>query len=56
MTCICDFQRTCCGTGMLLCDTCGGDFCVCPCGGQRECPGCPDCEGGDDGYPEDDDA
>lgn len=41
--CICDFPRDCAGLGMLLCEGCGGDMCVCPCGGDMDCPGCEAC-------------
>ena len=44
MTCMCDFPSSCGGTGHLECDGCGGDICVCLCGGDLgECPGCEDC-------------
>lgn len=36
------------GMGVLYC-YCGGDFCVCHFHGETECPGCDDCEGGEDG-------
>lgn len=36
------------GLGTLYC-TCGGDQCVCGWNGEAPCPGCPDCEGDDDG-------
>lgn len=44
--CICDFPPTCDGNGVLACEGCGGDFCVCGvCNGhgEVECPGCSDC-------------
>jgi hypothetical protein len=37
------FPRSCGGLGALLCVGCGGDMCVCPCGGQEDCPGCEEC-------------
>jgi hypothetical protein len=46
--CICEFPSRCGGLGMLYCDGCGGDQCICICGGESECFGCPDCEGNDD--------
>ena len=47
MTCLCDFPDCCDGLGVLLCDGCGGDQCVCTCGGEMACPGCIDCGFGD---------
>lgn len=41
------------GSGMLHC-YCGGDFCCCHNHGESECPGCPDCDGGDDFNPYED--
>jgi hypothetical protein len=42
--CMCDFKGTCAGTGILECSPpCGGDQCICLCGGERECPGCDLC-------------
>lgn len=35
------------GLGVLNC-YCGGDLCVCHYHGETDCPGCPDCEDGDD--------
>ena len=46
--CICDWPSDCGGLGMLLCDGCGGDLCVCRCGGELECYGCERCEGADE--------
>lgn len=46
--CMCEFPNTCGGTGVLYCDGCGGDQCVCTCGGEGECIGCEECEGTDD--------
>lgn len=48
MKCICVFQRTCGGSGVLCCHYCGGDFCICRCGGEVDCYGCVDCESPDD--------
>jgi len=44
MACICDWPRECSGTGIINCDGCGGDQCVCTCGGEVSCPGCDYCE------------
>ena len=41
--CICDFPKTCDGMGVLFYEGCGGDICVCRCGGEIECDGCEDC-------------
>lgn len=41
--CRCDWPDVCDGTGMVVCQGCGGDFCVCACGGEWECPGCDEC-------------
>ena len=43
--CCCDFPEDCGGSGVLLCDGCGGDLCVCRCGGETECYGCDACCG-----------
>lgn len=54
MSCMCEFPRTCGGLGTLMCDGCGGDLCVCVCGGDCECPGCAECgDGLDDDYDDD---
>ena len=42
--CGCEWPDGCNGTGTLYCDGCGGDICVCICGGEMECPGCETCE------------
>ena len=45
--CICDFPATCDGSGILRCEGCGGEFCVCKScegNGEIECPGCEECE------------
>ena len=41
--CMCDFDDLCGGLGTLHCLGCGGDLCVCRCGGEIDCEGCPDC-------------
>jgi hypothetical protein len=46
--CLCDFPEDCGGTGMLQCQGCGGDFCVCLCSGEMECFGCAECPDRDD--------
>lgn len=43
--CTCDFQDRCGGLGVLFCDGCGGDLCICSCGGECDCYGCDDCDG-----------
>lgn len=40
--CGCEFD-TCNGTRFLHCQGCGGDLCICTCGGEAECYGCDDC-------------
>ena len=42
--CICEWPDHCAGTGILDCEGCGGDQCVCRCGGTMEGPGCDDCD------------
>ena len=42
--CICEWPDSCDDTGTLECLGCGGDLCVCRCGGTMACPGCEDCE------------
>jgi len=42
--CGCEWPDTCGGAGQLHCDGCGGDICVCICGGEMACVGCADCE------------
>lgn len=46
--CICDWPPTCHGGGTLRCRGCGGDACICQCGGEEECYGCRDCDREDD--------
>ena len=47
--CVCDWPhpreaRRCSGTGVQYCKGCGGDLCVCICGGERDCDGCEACD------------
>lgn len=53
MDCICDFPDTCSGSGFVSCGGCGGDLCICLCGGHSECYGCGMCDDAGD-YGEDD--
>lgn len=53
MGCMCEWPDGCGGLGTLICDGCGGDTCVCQCGGEMECPGCDECPNEDDGYYDD---
>jgi hypothetical protein len=54
--CLCSFAFACDGSGVLVCEPpCGGDFCVCRCGGEMSCPGCRECDGTDDDYFDGDD-
>lgn len=46
--CMCDWESGCGGLGVIHCRGCGGDLCVCVCGGEEECYGCEDCEDHDD--------
>ena len=46
--CICEWPDGCGGTRTLYCDGCGGDQCVCRCGGEMPCVGCDECPGDDD--------
>lgn len=46
--CLCVFPMHCGGVGYRDCHGCGGDVCVCTCGGERECSGCADCAHHDD--------
>lgn len=50
--CICEWRGGCSGVGMLECTGCGGDLCVCLCGGEQDCDGCEDCGGDDAGFDE----
>lgn len=45
LDCICEWPDGCAGLGVLYCDGCGGDLCVCGCGGESQCFGCDECEG-----------
>lgn len=45
--CICEWPADCGGSGGLNCQGCGGDLCVCVCGGESECFGCEMCPGDD---------
>jgi len=45
MTCMCEWDSACSGLGTIYCLGCGGDQCVCRCGGETDCPGCENCEG-----------
>lgn len=45
--CICEWPECCGGSGIIICEGCGGDLCVCRCGGEDQCPGCEDCDDGD---------
>lgn len=42
--CMCEWPDECDGTGVLHCEGCGGDLCVCVCGGECDCDGCEVCE------------
>lgn len=44
--CVCDWpaDERCNGAGVVSCEGCGGDLCVCVCGGSRDCGGCEACE------------
>jgi len=44
--CMCEWPDGCAGLGVLQCRGCGGDLCVCTCGGEIECDGCEDCSDG----------
>jgi hypothetical protein len=50
--CMCEWPDGCGGVGMLYCEGCGGDQCVCTCGGECECFGCDECDYGDGDYGE----
>ena len=41
--CICDWPTDCRGLGAIQCEGCGGDLCICRCGGEMDCPGCDYC-------------
>lgn len=42
--CMCEWPEGCGGLGVVFCDGCGGDLCVCQCGGEMECDGCDECQ------------
>jgi hypothetical protein len=42
--CVCEFGLACNGTGTIFCDGCGGDLCICLCGGEMPCEGCLYCD------------
>lgn len=41
--CICEWADGCGGVGTVFCEGCGGDLCVCLCGGEVPCRGCLEC-------------
>lgn len=43
--CGCEFDDDCNGAGTIYCVGCGGDLCICMCGGERPCEGCDWCTG-----------
>jgi hypothetical protein len=49
-SCICDWPTDCGGLGAICCEGCGGDICVCRCGGEMACPGCEYCDGAEEDY------
>lgn len=54
--CICDWPDSCEGVGTIFCEGCGGDQCVCACGGELSCTGCGQCPDDDpDDYDGDED-
>jgi hypothetical protein len=42
--CLCEWPESCGGLGVVQCEGCGGDQCICECGGECECFGCEDCD------------
>lgn len=42
--CMCEWDPGCSGTGTVYCRGCGGDQCVCVCGGEMDCEGCELCD------------
>jgi hypothetical protein len=42
--CMWPAELECDGLGVIVCEGCGGDQCVCRCGGEMPCPGCDYCE------------
>lgn len=51
--CMCIWTDGCGGSGLLMCAGCGGDLCICRCGGETECPGCDECRDADGGFEDD---
>lgn len=51
--CCCEWPSDCGGHGFVYCQGCGGDLCICLCGGHSECFGCDMCDADDD-WAEDD--
>lgn len=50
--CICEWPEGCAGVGVRYCRGCGGDQCVCRCGGELPCDmfdGCDECDVEDGG-------
>lgn len=41
--CVCEWPDTCGGSGLIRCVGCGGNLCVCLCGGEMPCGGCDEC-------------
>jgi hypothetical protein len=49
--CICEFPAECDGSGIVQCEGCGGDQCVCACcfgNGETTCEGCDECRHDDE--------
>ena len=42
--CMCEWESGCGGLGVIHCRGCGGDQCICRCGGERDCEHCEDCD------------
>jgi len=38
--CICEWPDDCGASGVRYCAGCGGDLCVCRCGGEADCEAC----------------
>jgi hypothetical protein len=47
---MCVWQSGCNGVGLVHCQGCGGDQCICVCGGERECEGCDACAAADEAF------
>jgi hypothetical protein len=43
LKCMCEWPSDGGGSGVLYCEGCGGDLCVCECGGEEPCDGCEYC-------------